>query len=274
MADSRPVYDTACMRSNAIEELIGLWCYRDLVLELEKRNIVTRYKRSLLGVSWTLLNPLGMMLVLTLAFSHLFGSVRTYPAYVLSGLIAWDYFTQVTESAMHQIVWGGALMRKVYVPKTVFVLATMGAALVNVGIATIPLIGILLITGIGVGASVLFLPVALLLLSFFSLGVSMVFSVCAVYFPDFVEVQRILLSAWFYLTPVIYPQDIVPEVHRSVFLQLNPMTHLISLVRLPLYEGILPDHSILIPAITSSVLAAVLGWLLFTSKSPEFWYRT
>src|SRR5688572_25019119 len=109
-------YDSQKRKSPALEELFSIIRYRDLIYQLIRRDIVSRYKRSILGVLWTMLQPLGMMLVMNIVFSKLFGRVEGYTAYLLSGLVAWSFFSQTTTSAIHQIVWGGALMRRIYLP--------------------------------------------------------------------------------------------------------------------------------------------------------------
>ncbi len=273
MVESVPVYDSARSRSRAIEELVEAWRYRNLIVQLVRRDVLTRYKRSVLGVAWTMLNPLGMMLVLTIAFSQLFGGVRAYPAYVLSGLVAWNYFAQVTAAAMNQMVWGGMLLNKIYIPRTVFVLSSIGTGLVNLVLSIVPLIVVMLITGVPLRWSMLFIPVPMLLLSLFALGISLMLSTWAVYFPDVAEMYQIVLTAWMYLTPIIYPEDIVPEAYRYMVFGLNPMYHLVSIFRKPLYEGMLPASEEVGWAFLATFFVAALGWWIFTRKSDEFAYR-
>ena len=108
-----PIYDSAKCGPVALEELRGIFQYRDLIFQLVRRDIVARYKRSVLGIAWTMLQPLGMMVILSLVFSTLFQAVKGYPAYILSGLIAWTFFAQTTSAMITQIVWGGALLKQI-----------------------------------------------------------------------------------------------------------------------------------------------------------------
>jgi ABC-2 type transport system permease protein len=273
MVQGVPVYDSARTRSRAIEELVEAWRYRNLIIQLVRRDVLTRYKRSVLGVAWTMLNPLGMMLVLTIAFSQIFGGVRAYPAYVLSGLVAWTYFAQVTAAAMHQMVWGGMLLNKIYIPRTVFVLSSIGTGLVNLVLSIVPLVAVLLVTGVPLRWTIVFLPVPMLLLSLFALGISLIISTWAVYFPDVAEMYQIVLTAWMYLTPIIYPEEIVPEVYRQFVFSFNPMYHLVTLFRKPIYEGVIPSFPEVGWAFLATFLVAALGWWIFTRKSDEFAYR-
>lgn len=267
------VYDSGLKRSKAIEEAVEAYRYRHLIFQLVRRDVLTRYKRSILGVAWTMLNPLGMMLVLTIAFSQLFGGTRAYPAYVLTGLVAWNFFSQTTMASMNQMVWGGGLLGKIYIPRTVFVLSSIGTGLVNLLLSILPLIVVLLITGTPIRLTMLFLPVSILSLMAFSLGVGLLLSTWAIYFYDVTEMYQIVLTAWMYLTPIIYPEEIVPEPVRTWLFTLNPMYHLVNIFRAPIYEGALPDVRQIVAALGLSILVLAAGWILFTRKSDEFAYR-
>ena len=273
MINEAPIYDSGRKRSKAVEELIEAYRYRHLIYQLIRRDILTRYKRSILGVAWTMLNPLGMMLVLTLAFSQLFGGTRAYPAYVLTGLIAWNFFAQTTNASMNQMVWGGGLLKRIYLPRTVFVLASIGTGVVNLFISLVPLTIVLFVTGVQIRLTILFVPVAFLALSAFSLGVGLLISTWAIYYYDVAEMYQIVLTAWMYLTPIIYPAEIVPENVRFWMFTLNPMYHLVALVRAPLYEGTLPDLTQTIAAVGMSFIVLVVGWITFTRRADEFAYR-
>ncbi|OGO15940.1 MAG: hypothetical protein A2Z14_13825 [Chloroflexi bacterium RBG_16_48_8] len=256
-----------------MEEVVEAYRYRHLIFQLVRRDVLTRYKRSILGVAWTMLNPLGMMLVLTIAFSQLFGGTRAYPAYVLTGLVAWNFFSQTTTASMNQMVWGGGLLGKIYIPRTVFVLSSIGTGLVNLTLSILPLIVVLLITGTPIRFSILFLPIPILSLVAFSLGVGLLLSTWAIYFYDVTEMYQIALMAWMYLTPIIYPEEIVPEAVRIWLFTLNPMYHLVSIFRAPLYNGALPEIHQLVGALGLSILVLAVGWILFARKSDEFAYR-
>jgi len=143
---TKPVYDSAANASPALTEIQELKHYRYLLKQLVRRDIVARYKRSALGVAWTMLNPLGTMLIMTFVFSNLFKSVQSYPVYILSGLIAWNFFAQGTNAAMSGLVWGGSLMQRIYLPRTIFGVSAIGTALVNLLLSIIPLLLVMAIT--------------------------------------------------------------------------------------------------------------------------------
>lgn len=269
------IYDSAKRNRPAIDELREVYNYRNLIQQLVRRDILTRYKRSVLGIAWTLLNPLGMMLVLTLAFSQIFrfATVNGYPAYVLSGLLPWNFFSQATTAAMVNLIWGGGLLHRIYIPRASFAIAAIGTGLVNTILATIPLLLVMLVTGVPIRISIIFLPVPLLLLAAFSLGLGLLISTVAAYFPDVSEMYQILLAAWFYLTPIIYPADILPEAYGYWITMLNPMFHLVNLYRIPTYYGRFPTLEELIPSLVISTVMLVIGWWVFSNKSDEIAYR-
>ena len=270
---SLPVYDSARQGSAALDELREVIRYRDLVFQMARRDILTRYKRSVLGFAWTMLNPLGTMLILTIAFSRAFGATQGYAAYLLSGLIAWTFFAQTTNAAISHLVWGGGLLHRIYVPRTVFAISAIGTGMVNLCLSILPVLVVMLVTGVTIRWTLLFVPVSMLLLALFALGVGLLVSAVAVYFTDVAEMYQIVLTAWMYLTPIIYPESILPETYRLWITRLNPMYHLVRLFRMPIYEGRLPDFSEIMLAAAISLGMLVVSWFIFTKKADEFAYR-
>jgi len=136
---STPIYDSSVRRAPALYEFRELWRYRNLIYQLVRRDIVTRYKRSALGIAWTMLNPLGMTIVLSIVFSQVFGANESYAAYVLTGLIPWTFFSQTTNASMIGLVWGGSLLKRIYIPRTAFAVSAIGTGLVNFVLSLVPL---------------------------------------------------------------------------------------------------------------------------------------
>ena len=269
---TKPVYDSAANASPALTEIQELKHYRYLLKQLVRRDIVARYKRSVLGVAWTMLNPLGTMLIMTFVFSNLFKSVQSYPVYILSGLIAWNFFAQGTNAAMSGLVWGGSLMQRIYLPRTIFGVSAIGTALVNLLLSIIPLLLVMVITQTTIHLTFLFLPISILLLTGFALGFGLLLSALAIFFPDVAEMYQILLMAWMYLTPVIYPEEIIPAQFMTIY-RINPMYWMLKMFRMPVYEGVIPTLQDLWPALAWSVGMLIVGWLFFTSRSDEYAYR-
>lgn len=273
MAETLAIYDSDRRAPPMVEELIQAIRYRDLIRQLVRRDVLTRYKRSLLGVAWTMLNPLGMMVVLAVVFSNLFHTTRAYPVYLLSGIIAWTFMAQTTTSAMTQLTWGGVLLHRIYLPRTTFAIASVGTGLVNLVLSLVPFGLVMAFSGSPLRPAVLVLPVSILLLALFALGLGLLISSLAVYFPDVAEMYQIVLLAWMYLTPIIYPESIVPPAYRWWMLDLNPMYHLLQVFRLPLYEGSWPGLARLALAAAIALVTVAIGWTVFTRRADEFAYR-
>ncbi len=266
------IYDSAKRGSPAIEELRGIIQYRDLVFQLVRRDVLTRYKRSVLGIAWTMLQPLGMMIILTLVFSTLFSRVRGYPTYILTGLIAWTFFSQTTNAIISQTVWGGELFRRIYLPRTAFAVSSIGTGLVNIVLSLVPLFSIMVLTGTKLHWTILIIPLVLILLAAFTLGVGLIISTLAVFFPDVSEMYQILLLAWMYLTPIIYPEEIIPQAYRFWIFNLNPMYHLVKIFRMPVYDGLLPDWKTMLVGTIVSLVTLLVGWFVYSRKADEFAY--
>lgn len=272
-AEQIQVYDSARQRYAALDELREVYRYRHLIVQIVRRDILTRYKRSALGVAWTMLNPLGTMLVLTIAFSRAFGTTQAYAAYLLSGLIAWTFFAQTTNAAISHLVWGGGLLKRIYVPRTVFAISAIGTGLVNLTLSILPLLIVMLATGVPLRWTAAFLPISMLFLAIFALGMGLLISAIAVYFADVAEMYQIVLTAWMYLSPVIYPESILPETYRTWISLFNPMYHLIRIFRQPIYDGAIPDLAEIAFAGAISLATLAISWIFFTRKADEFAYR-
>ncbi len=266
-------YDSQLLPQPAVNELIELWRYRDLLQLLVANRIKTRYKRSVLGVVWTLLNPLLNTLVLTIAFSQLFRfNLPNYAIYILSGLLFWNFFSQSINDAMDTLVWGSSLLKRIYVPRTIFAVAVVGNGLVNYLLALIPLGLIMLVMHQPFSTALITLPLAILILAMFTLGLSLLVSTVAVFVVDFVYIFNVLLSVWFYLTPIIYPLSIIPQSFQPL-IRLNPLLHLLELFHTLIYNANMPDPRLWGLTFIMSLVTLIIGWLVFTSKVDEFAYR-
>jgi ABC-type polysaccharide/polyol phosphate export permease len=244
----------------AFKEVVEIIRYRELLRNLVIRDIKVRYKRSVLGFAWVMLNPLFMMLILSLVFSSLFKvEVANYTAYVLSGIIFWHFFSQGTSVALLGFTGNSDLLKKVYIPKAVFPLSIIISALINFILSLLPLFVILLITGTRMSYHILLLPAGILLLFIFSFGLSLILSTITVFFKDMLYIYGVLLMAWMYLTPIFYPPTIIPEQYRLIF-SLNPLYHFIGLFRGCLYLDSPLIYENFIFGLAFSVLALLAGW--------------
>lgn len=269
---SSPVYDSSQRGIPALEELRELLRYSNLVLQTARRNIVVRYKRSVLGIAWTMLAPLGTTLILTIVFSQVFGGTRSYAVYVLSGLLCWTFFAQTTNDSMHNLIWGGGLLKRIYIPRTVFAVAAILTGLINMGFSLVPLLVIMLITGVPIRPAMLILPIPALFLAMFAIGIGLFLSTIALYFADVTEMYTILLTAWMYLSPVIYRAEMIPQQYLWI-VRLNPMYYLINLFRAPIYDGVIPSLSQFLTGGAIALTTMLVGWFVFSARADEAAYR-
>src|SRR4030042_5094274 len=223
--ENKPIYDSAQRKLAPLLEAREAWRYRDLIFFLVQRHLTSRYKRSVFGIAWTMLNPLGMMIALSIVFSQVFRvPIEDYPAFVLSGLIAWNLFAQSSSSAIYALEWGGDLLQRIYIPRSAFAISSIITGLINLLLSLVPLLLVMLVIGSPLHITILLAPIAMLFLGLFSLGVGLLISTIGIYFADVVEMYAIVILGWFYLTPIIYSLDYLPA-NLQRLLQLNPMVH-------------------------------------------------
>jgi len=214
------------------------------------------------------------MIVLSIVFSQIFRvTIEGYSSYVLSGLIAWNFFSQTSSSAINVLVWGGDLMQRIYIPRSTFAISAIGTGLVNWVLSLVPLFGVMLVTGIPLHLTILLAPLAMILLALFSLGIGLFISTVGIYFADVIEMYTIVLMAWMYLTPIIYTIDSLPA-NLQVWLRFNPMTLMVELFRDLVFYGRIPSLETWLIDTAVVVVVFMVGWLFFTGKSNEFFYRT
>jgi ABC-2 type transport system permease protein len=264
------IYDSARHGLTWLEEAKALWTYRHLVRELVARDIKVRYKRSALGVAWTMLSPLLSMLALTWVFALVLRmDIRNYPVYFLTGSIFWTFFAQSTGHAASLTVDALEVSKRIYVPRSVFVAAAVGVGVVNLVLSFVPLVAIILFSGFPLHASWLFLPVSVVLGAFFTAGVGLFVFTLACRFVDIKETYLVLVGAWFFVTPIIYTPELVPAKYRFI-IRLNPMTYLVEIFRAPLYDGWLPGWKTTAFAIGVSLTSLIVGWLVYAAKIEDY----
>lgn len=244
--------------------------YRELVRCLVEKELKLRYKRSVLGMAWTMLNPFLMMVILTVVFSHIMRvRIPNFPVFILSALLPWNFFSQSISGASLSILYNESLIKKVYVPRAVFPLSMVLSHLVNFLFALVPLFAIMLILGVPVRPAAVAVVPAVLALGLFVLGVSMATSALTVFFRDLTQLIEVGLTAWFYLTPIVYPPELIPQRYATLF-QLNPMLHLIAPFRAALYEGVFPPARVFAIAFALAGATFLAGFAIFRAREREF----
>ena len=255
-----------------LKEWLEIFKYRELIRNLVSKQLKVRYKRSVLGLLWALLYPLLMMVVMSIVFSTIFqSSLPNFPVYLLSGIVLYNFFSQTTMDGANTILGNVSIIKKIYIPKAVFSVATVLSGLIHLGLAMIPLLVIALLTGTHFTVSLLFLPVSVLLVSVFILGVSLALAAVAVFFNDILYIWQVLLMALMFLTPIFYPASIVPSRYVPV-LRVNPLYYFLECFRLPIYEGRIPSAEMVAFAALAALVALLAGWWVFSRNQNAFVY--
>jgi ABC-type polysaccharide/polyol phosphate export permease len=243
------------------------------VRQLVARNIKIRYKRSVLGIAWSLLSPLLTMAVLAFAFTTVFRAATPhYAVYLFPGLLIWNFFAQTTSMMASDVIGGVDLWKRIYTPRAVFAVATISTGLVHLLLAMIPLAGLLVAYRTPLGLPLLVVPFAVACMAMFALGVGLMVSSVAVYFADVVDAYQVVLGAWLYFTPVIYPRTIVDARLQWAF-DLNPMTYFVDCFRMPIYLNAAPPARVLALAFALALATLTAGWWMFTRAADELAYR-
>ena len=252
------------------EFLRDTYAYRELIWALAMKELKIRYKRSVLGFLWALLNPMLLMLVLTVVFSTVMPiQIKHYAIFLLSVLLPWTFFSQSLSYAAESIVGNGDLIKKVRVAKLVFPVAAVVSNMINLLLSLIPLILIVLVMRHPFFITWFYLPVPLLALTIFTLGATFFFAAVNVYYRDVSHILQILLQVWFYVTPIIYSLDIFPPKSR-VFFKLNPLQYFFNGFRLSVYYGLLPTWQSIGASFLLAFASLYIGFAIFRRKQDEF----
>lgn len=250
----------------------NLMRYKPLLSQLVIRDIKVRYRKSILGVFWTLLNPLLMMIVLSVVFSNIFKfDVANYPVYILSGQVIFNFFSESTSSAMTSVVDNATLLKKIYVPKYCFTISSFLSSIINILASFAALIVVMLFMRMDLHWTILLCWLPVILLVIFSMGVGFILAAYVVKFRDIFHFYSVFLTALMYLMPVIYPLSIienVPIVREIV--NYNPLTIILNMFRDLVMNGVVPSWEpfLIVGLIAIAVLA--LGLWVFYRRQDTF----
>lgn len=244
--------------------------YVSLVQELVKRDLKVKYRRSILGYMWSLLNPLMMMCVMSFVFSTIFRStVMNFPLYLICGQTLWNFFNESTNMAMHSVLQNGSLIKKVYIPKFIFPLSRVLSCFVTMSFSLIAILIVMLFTRATIYWTILLFWIPLVFLFAFCCGVGMALSALATYFRDITHLYGVLTLAWMYATPIFYDPEILPESVRGVLVW-NPMYHYIQFFRSLIVFGEVPGAKLWLICMACSVAALCLGLTIFKKLQKNF----
>lgn len=243
---------------------------RQLIWALALKELKLRYKRSLLGFLWALLNPMLLMLVLAVVFSTVMPiNLPHYAIFLLSVLLPWTFFSQSLSYAVDSIVGNADLIKKVSVPKLVFPVAAVVSNIINLLLSLIPLAILVPLLGHPFYWTWIFLPIPMLALIIFTMGATFFFATANVFYRDVAHIVQIVLSAWFYVTPIIYSVDMLPHKYQWVF-KLNPIIYVINGFRLAVYYGMLPKAQSVLASFACAFIALFIGFALFRKYQDNF----
>jgi ABC-type polysaccharide/polyol phosphate export permease len=268
-------------RPSMLQHLRELLSYHGLIYNLVLRELKARYKNSIFGFFWSLLNPLGMMLVFTFVFTVMMpnAQIPNFPIFFLCGYLPWQFFSGGVMTGATSIVANSNLVKKVYFPREVLPLSTVLAALVNFLLALVVLFAALLITRTQISPYIWLLPVVILIQTAFVLGLAFIVSALNVFYRDTLMILDIVLQAWFFLTPIFYPISMLPNnfefmgmtlnIQRMMYI-LNPMASITAAYRDLLYWGYRTDLDFLVRTAVTVFVVLVVGYAFFLRFSPRF----
>lgn len=244
--------------------------YKFLIKQLVLRDFKTKYKRSVLGILWSFLNPLLTMTVQYIVFSTIFRSdIPNFALYLLTGIVCFNFFSEASSMALMSIVGNAPLITKVYVPKYIYPLSRVLSSSINLLFSLIPLLAVMLITGAPLRPALLLLPFGLICLFLFSLGIGLLLSTAMVFFRDTQFLWGVVSMLWMYLSPIIYPESIIPIKFLTLY-KCNPLYHIIRFIRIILMDGISPEPKAYGLCIIASAVPLIIGAVVFKKNQDKF----
>lgn len=248
-----------------------LWQYRDLLRLLVTRDIKLKYRRSFLGYLWSILNPLLIMVIMTIVFSSMFNrQIENFPVYLFTGKLLFDYMNGSTHQAIYSITGNAALLKKTYVPKYIFTVAKITSGLIDMIFSMGALLIVMIVTRSRFSWHFLLTPYVILELYVFCLGLGLFLAQANVFFRDIQYIYNALTTAWMYLTPLFYPLEALPDALEWCVNNLNPMYFFIGQFRDLIYLNKLPGHLILIAGAVTPILMLLIGLWCFHKSEDRF----
>lgn len=248
--------------------------YKFLLQQLVVRDFKVKYKRSFLGVIWSLLYPILTMAVMAIVFTNVFKFSTpgvNYLVYLMSGLVLFNYFSEASNLAMSSVVANFSLINKVYIPKYIFPLSKCLFVGINFLLTLIPLYAIILLTGTGINIYHILLPYMFIFLFLFTIGIGFILSTVSVFMRDMFYIYGVLITLWTYLTPIMYDIAIIPEKFQ-IFMKLNPMYWFLDFARQIILYNKIPDLNCFIWCAVFGVSFLIIGIYTFKKNQDKFIY--
>lgn len=258
-----------------IREVKNIIKWRELLWQMVGREVKARYKQSILGYFWVILNPLAQMLVMSFAFSIILRIPTNssenipYSVFLFAALLPWNLFAASLSSSASSLVNSSSLITKVYFPRTILVLSTIIAKIIDFLFANIIFIIFMIAYQIPITPNLLWVIPIFLIQQIFTIGLSLFFAAANLIYRDIQYLLNMIILLWMYATPVFYPADLVPEKYRIVF-QLNPMAVIINAYRQTILGGGAPNYTSIVIALILSLIVLLLGLSYFKSREKIF----
>lgn len=259
---------------------VDLWQHRELIRNLVVRDLKVRYKNSALGIIWSLLNPLLMVLVFTAVFTVMQGvAIENFPVFVLVGLLPWQFFANSVMAATTSIVANANLINKIYFPREILVISGVLSNLVNFLIALLVMVPVLLVFHTPLTVWLLMLPIMILIQLIFTLGIGFIVATANVFYRDVLMIMDVALLAGFFLTPIFYPLSTLPRSYELFGINLdvwrlmyifNPMASIIANYRIVLVYGAPPALDFLLRTLMTALLFLAVGLAVFYRYKHRF----
>ncbi len=245
--------------------------YMPLLKELVNRDVKIKYRRSFLGMLWTILNPLGMMIILTIVFSSVFRQdIENFPVYLMCGQLIFNFFNESTSMCMTAIIGNSGLISKVYVPKYFFPVSRVCSCFVNLLTSCIALFIVIVVTRTPISWTVVLAVFPIMYILLLSIGMGMLLSAVTVSFRDMIHLYGVLLTAWMYLTPIFYPITMIPEGIVRDIIQMNPITCIIQMLRNVVLYGNVPTLTEHLQCALPCVIMIAIGTIVFKKLQDNF----
>ncbi|MBQ8994281.1 MAG: ABC transporter permease [Oscillospiraceae bacterium] len=245
--------------------------YRYLLICLVDRDYKVKYRRSVFGILWSMLNPIMMMIILNAVFSRVFrADIENFPVYLLTGQLVFSFFNEATSSAIFSVVEASALIKKIYVPKYVFPLERVLFGFVNMIFSLVALVLLMIIQKVKVTAVTLLFPLPLIALFLFTCGWSFLISALCVYFRDLKHLYSVLMTAWMYITPIMYPIEYLSGSWVYKIVMLNPLTWYVQYFRQVVMYNTLPTLEMNLVCFGEAIVMMLIGLLSFRKLQDKF----
>lgn len=254
--------------------LVEFWQYRPLLGQLITKDIKLKYRRSILGYFWSILDPLMLMGIMVLVFSNMFRfEIENYPVYLIIGQTVYNFVSESTSQSTWAIIGNAALMKKTYVPKYIFTVSRVTSGLVNMVFAMGAMVIVFIICRVNFTLKMLFIPVILVQVYIFALGLGLLLACATAFFRDVQHIYSAFLTAWMYATPIFYPAEQLPGKIMWIIRHFNPLYSYITQFRVIVLESSFPEPSLVFLGIAMAFfMLFVGGWIFFRAQDKFILY--